>query len=105
MYAAISCPPSMIGKIAKNQQTALKIASFPFYEWGTVKGHVDNLSLTPDEKGFFSIKISIDNFGKLNHLTQVGMDGNASILLEEKTFYDYFFRRIKRIYYKATMAN
>lgn len=104
-YAYLTCPPSMIGKIKKNQQAALKIASFPFYEWGTVKAHIDNISLMPDEKGNFSVKMIIDNTGKLNNLLQVGMNGNAIILLEEKTFYDYFFRRIKKLYYKTTMNN
>ncbi len=105
LYAAIACPPSIIGKIKKYQRVALKIASFPFYEWGTAQGHINNLSLTPDEKGNFSIKITIDNFGKLNHLVQIGMNGNAIVILEEKTFYEYFFRTIKKLYYKTTMAN
>jgi hypothetical protein len=105
MYASISCPPSLIGKIKKNQRAALKIASFPFYEWGVAKGYISNVSLTPDEKGNFSVKIIMDDFGKLANLTQIGMNGNASIILEEKTFYDYFFRRVKKTYYNATLAN
>jgi hypothetical protein len=102
-YALVKRPPSLIGKIRKNKQAVLKVASFPFYEWGTVKGHVDNLSLTPDESGNFSVKISLQNFGNLNNLLQIGMTGDATIILEEKTFYYYFFRKTKEIYYKATM--
>ena len=102
-YALVKRPPSLIGKIRKNKQAVLKVASFPFYEWGTVKGQVDNLSLTPDESGNFSVKISLQNFGNLNNLLQIGITGDATIILEEKTFYYYFFRKTKEIYYKATM--
>lgn len=105
LYASIDCPPSLIGKIKQHEQVALKITSFPFYEWGTAKGHVSNVSLTPNEKGSFFVKIAIDNFGKLNTLLQVGMNGNATIILEEKTFYEYFFRKVKKLYYKAAMEN
>ena len=97
-------PPSLIGKIRKDKQAVLKIASFSFYEWGTVKGHVDNLSLTADETGNFSVKISLQNFGNPDNLLQIGMTGNAAIMLEEKAFYYYFFRKTKETYYKATMG-
>ncbi len=102
-YASVDCPASMIGKIKKGQIVALKVSSFPFYEWGTAKGNVDNVSLTPDEKGNFSIKINITDVGKLNNLLQIGMNGNASIVLEERTFYDYFFRKLKKTYHKMIM--
>ncbi|MEI8204906.1 MAG: hypothetical protein WCH34_17935 [Bacteroidota bacterium] len=103
MYAWIQSPASLIGRIAKDEKVVLKVASFPFYEWGTIKGHVFNQSLTPDEKGCFSVKIAIDDAGKLKTLIQAGMNGDATIILEEKTFYDYFFRKIKKTFYKATM--
>lgn len=103
MYAWVKSPASLIGKIAKDERAVLKVASFPFYEWGTVKGHVYNQSLTPDENGYFSVKISIDNPGKMKNLLQLGMNGNTTIILDEKTFYEYFFRKVKKTYYKATL--
>ncbi len=102
LYALVKSPPSQIGKLKINKQVVLKVASFPFYEWGGMKGHIENLSLTPDETGKFSVKISIDDFGKLKTLMQIGMNGDATIILEEKTFYHYFFRNMKKVYYEAT---
>lgn len=103
MYAWVKSPPSLIGKIAKNEQVVLKVASFPFYEWGAARGHVDNLSLTPDENGHFFVKVAIDDFGKLNNLVQLGMNGDATVIMQERTFYEYFFRKVKKAYFR-TMA-
>ena len=37
---------------------------------------MDNLSLTPDENGVFSMKVAIDDFGHLKNLVQFVMNGN-----------------------------
>ena len=105
LYALVKSPASKIGRLTINRQVKLKVASFPFYEWGTMGGHIENLSLTPDETGNFSVKICIDNFGNLKNLMQIGMNGDAAIILEEKTFYYYFFHHIKETYYNATKQN
>ncbi len=103
LYAQSKCPPSLIGRIAKNNRVILKISSFPFYEWGTLAGHIGNLSLTPDENGKFSVKIAIDNFGKMNKMIQPGMDGSATVISAERTFYEYVFYNAKKAYHKAAM--
>jgi len=102
-YAWVKAPASLIGKILTGEKVVLKVASFPFYEWGTVQGHISNQSLTPDENGNFSVKISLENLAKFKGRIQVGMDGNATIILDEKTFFNYFFRKVKKTYYKAAM--
>ncbi|HRH65387.1 MAG TPA: HlyD family secretion protein [Bacteroidia bacterium] len=102
LYAWVKSPPALVGRVKPNHRAVLKISSFPFYEWGTLQGHVDNLSITPDETGSFSLKVAIDNFGHLNNLVQIGMNGNLTIILEEKTFYQYLFNDMKKVYYEAT---
>ena len=103
LYSSVSCPPTMIGKIRKGQPAYLKVATFPAYEWGSAKGHIDNHSLTYDEKGDFNIRIAIDEYRKLEHMLQPGMIGNVTVVLQERTFFQYFFRTINRTYYKVTM--
>lgn len=61
LFATASCPPSLIGKLALNQQVFLKVATFPSYEYGSVTGHVERLSLTADEKGNFTVRIALDD--------------------------------------------
>jgi hypothetical protein len=101
VYSSVSCPPSFIGKIKAGQDVYLKIASFPFYEWGSVKSKIHNLSLSPDEKGNFNLNIRIEDPGNLKGLLQSGMNGNAIIILDEKSIMEYFFRNVKKVYYSS----
>ncbi len=103
LYSLTSASPALVGKLARNQDAFLKIATFPSYEWGAVRGHIDNISLTPDEKGNFNVKVVLDDMRKLKGRLQSGMNGNATIVLSERTFFEYFFRDIKRTWYRATM--
>ena len=48
------------------------------------------------------MKVAIDDFGHLKNLVQIGMNGNLTIILEEKTFYQYLFNDMKKKYYEAT---
>ena len=99
LYATTVSPPSLIGKLQRGQTAFLKVATFPAYEWGAAKGHLDYLSLTPDEKGGFNVKIAIDEQRRLANRLSPGMNGIVSVQLDEKTFFQYFFRNMKRMEY------
>lgn len=101
-YALVNSPPSKVGRLKSGKAVVLKVASFPFYEWGTLKGYIENVSLTPDENGKFLVKVFIQGYGRLKNLIQLGMNGDATVILEEQTIYDYFFRGLKRKYHNVT---
>jgi len=105
VYAWIKSPAALVGRIIKNKKTVLKVSSFPSYEFGTLTGHIDNLSITPDETGNFLVRVIIDDYGILDNMVKVGMDGEAAIIVDEKTFYQYFFLRIKKEYYKVSLKS
>ncbi len=96
LYATAVSPSSLIGKLRKGQTAFLKVATFPAYEWGAAKGHVEQLSLTPDEKGGFNVRISLDEHRRLANRLQPGMDGVMAIQLHERTFFQYFFRNLQK---------
>ncbi len=97
-YAFIKCPPASAGKLNRGQQCHLKVASFPFYEWGIVRGRIAEQSLTPDESGNYNIKIRLTDLGKLDSRLFPGLSGAAVIIIEEKTLLQYFFRSVKKKY-------
>jgi len=103
LYSLIVSPPSLVGKLAVKQPVFLKVATFPSYEWGVIAGHIDNISLTPDEKGTFNVKVAFDDMRKMKGYLQSGMDGNATVVLSERTFFEYFFRDLKKGWHSATM--
>lgn len=96
LYATAVSPGALIGKLRHGQIVYLRIASFPAYEWGAAKGHIERLSLTPDEKGGFSVRVAIDEERRLAHRLQGGMDGRMAIQLHERSFFQYFFRSMRR---------
>lgn len=100
-YAFVKCPPSSMGRIKKGMKSLLKVSSFPYYEWGTVEGHIMHLSLTADENGLYNIHINLDKPGRLeNHLFS-GLTGKALIVLEERTLLHFFFYKLSEQYHRV----
>jgi len=96
LYASAVSPPSIIGKLKKGQTAYLKVTTFPSYEWGAAAGHIQSMSLTPDEKGRFNVKITVDDARKLANRLRPGMDGTMAVQIDERTFFQYFFRNLKK---------
>lgn len=97
-YGFIKCPPGVAGKLKLGQISHLKVLSFPFYEYGTILGHLRDISFSPDEKGEYNIQLGIDQAGRLEGLLQPGLTGTAVIIIEEKTLLQYFFYKVKKHY-------
>ncbi len=96
LYASASIPPEQIGFVKEGAPVILNVATFPHYEWGAVEGRIQTLSLTPDEKGDYPIRVEITNTGKLKGRLQVGMNGELSIPVEEKSFFGYVFEKVRK---------
>lgn len=95
LYASASIPPEKIGLIKEGAPVLLKVSTFPHYEWGAVGGRIQTLSLTPDEKGGYPIRVEITDAGKLEGRLQAGMSGEVSIPVEEKSFFGYVFEKVR----------
>lgn len=95
-YARGEVRPNAIGKFKEAQKAALKINSFPHFEWGTINGDIEALSKSPNENGNFIMRLKISDYGNLENMVQVGMDGMATILIEEKSFAAHILHKFKR---------
>lgn len=100
-YAFLKCPPDLVGKLQAQQVCHLKVLSFPFYEYGSVPGHIRHISLTPDEGGQYNLYVALGDPGRLKGLLQPGMNGTAVVIIEEKTLLQYFFRNLKKGYHRV----
>jgi multidrug efflux pump subunit AcrA (membrane-fusion protein) len=100
-YAFIKCPPSAAGKLKEGMKVHLKVASFPYYEWGVAEGHVSSKSISPDENGEYNMQVSLDHLKRLEGMLFPGLDGTAVLILEEKTLFQYFFRDLAKAYHRA----
>lgn len=104
-YGFIKCPPSVVGKIRQQQDCYLKVASFPFYEWGTLKGKTTGISAAPDENGAFNINVSFATNTPMQPLLQAGLTGQAVIIIDNKTLLQYFFRSTAKRYHQFTKGD
>jgi len=48
-----------VGKLQAQQPCHLKVFSFPFYEYGSVPGHIRQISLSPDESGQYNLYVAL----------------------------------------------
>ncbi len=101
VFAFLKCTPDKIGKLRQGMSCHLKVSTFPFYEYGSAKAHVNMISHTPDEEGLYNLYLALDDPGQLKGLLQPGMNGTAVLIIEEKTLLQFFFRELKRQYHHA----
>lgn len=96
LYAYTQVNSSRIGQVKVGQTVVLKLDAYPVYEWGTVRGQVSQVSITPDEKGLFNVQVQLTDYQRLNNRVRIGMQGNCNIIFDERTLYEYTFRNFRK---------
>jgi len=97
LYAHAQVNSSQIGKVQAGQPVVMKMDAYPVYEWGAVSGKVSEVSLTPDEKGLFNVRVQLVDQQKLQNRLKIGMQGKSNIIADERTIYGYLFRKFKKV--------
>lgn len=95
--ARLKTPAQNSGKIKKGQKVNIKLNNYPDQEFGVLKGEIENMSLIPDQEGFYRIDVSMPNdlktsYGKTLDFRQE-MTGIAEIITED-------LRLMERIFYR-----
>jgi multidrug efflux pump subunit AcrA (membrane-fusion protein) len=97
LYAHAQVNSSQIGKVQAGQLVVMKMDAYPVYEWGSVSGKVSEVSLTPDEKGLFNVRVQLVDQQKLQNRLKIGMQGKSNIIADERNIYGYLFRKFKKV--------
>ncbi len=97
LYAHAQVNSSQIGKVQVGQEVVMKMDAYPVYEWGAVSGKVREVSLTPDEKGLFNVRVQLTDQQKLKNRLKIGMQGKSNIIADERNIYGYLFRKFKKV--------
>ena len=94
-YAQIIIPQSNFGKVAVGKQVLLKFASYPFQEYGAVKGKVAFISHIPTDSGYLAKVVLIDGLNT-NYKKQIqyrdGLVAQGEIITKD-------LRLLQRFYY------
>jgi hypothetical protein len=85
------------GKIRKGQEAQLRFINYPDQEYGYVSGIVQQLSPTPDQRGYYKVYIQLPkglttSYGI--HLSkEITLRGKAEIVIENKRLLDKLLSR------------
>lgn len=96
LYAYTQVNSSQIGKVKVGQEVVMKLDAYPVYEWGGATGSVSEVSLTPNEKGMFNVRVQMEGLQKLRGRLNIGMQGKANIVTDERTIFGYLFRKFQK---------
>jgi len=99
----VSLPIRNSGKVKVGQKVLIKLANYPFEEWGSLEGKITNISEVPKqgEESYYTLYIEIENletsYGKEVDFKQE-MQGTAEIIVEELTVLQRIFYQLRKAF-------
>jgi multidrug resistance efflux pump len=98
----IKAPIQNAGKISVGQNVNIKLANYPYNEFGILNGIVENISLFPDKEGNYFVDVTLDkelitSYNKKIEFQQE-MSGKAEIITEDLRLIERFFYQLKNIF-------
>ncbi len=96
-FAEIVIPQSNFGKVAVGQQVLLKFQSYPFQEYGSIRGKIEFISHIPSDSGYFA-KVGLTNGLMTNYKKPIqyrdGLLANAEIITRDMRLLERFYYNI-----------
>jgi multidrug efflux pump subunit AcrA (membrane-fusion protein) len=97
----LNLPQANLGKIKVGQEVLIKFAGYPFQEYGSVRGRIQNVADVPDRNGTFLAKISLPaglrtQYGKTIQYRS-GMTATAEVITEDTRLIEKVFYAIRKV--------
>ena len=94
-------PSTNSGKIIPGEKVLIKLDNYRYQEYGIVEGRVQNISLSPDEKGNYYVDVILPRGLKTSYNKNLSFDkelkGNAEIVTEDLRLIERFFYQIRKL--------
>jgi len=101
LVGRMSVPPTNSGKIVPGEKVLIKLDNYRFQEYGIVEGKVQNISLSPDDKGNYYVDVILPRGLKTSYDKNLPFDkelkGNAEIVTQDLRLIDRFFYQIRKL--------
>lgn len=103
-FAEMNIPQYNMGKVKVGQEVLIKLKSFPYEEYGMVRGRIAYLADVPYRDSVFVSKVDL-NKGAFSQLKKPltlknGMTADAEIITEDATLLNRLFRSVNKMIYK-----
>lgn len=100
--AKLKCPAQNSGKLKIGQTVNIKLENYPDTEFGTLNGSIKNISLVPDNEGYYLVDVQLPKTlitsYKKNIEFKQDMSGNAEIITEDMRLIERFFYQLKNVF-------
>ncbi|MEC5395939.1 HlyD family secretion protein [Bergeyella sp. RCAD1439] len=97
----MSVPATNSGKIVQGEKVLIKLDNYRYQEYGIVEGRVQNISLTPDDKGNYYVGVILPKGLKTSYNKMLPFDkelkGNAEIVTKDLRLIERFFYQIRQL--------
>lgn len=99
----VTLPIQNSGKVKVGQRVIIKLANYPFQEWGSLKGTIANISEVPkqEEDIYYTLYIEMEglktSYGKQIEFKQE-MRGSAEIVVEELSILQRIFYQLRKTF-------
>ncbi|WEK20228.1 MAG: HlyD family efflux transporter periplasmic adaptor subunit [Candidatus Pedobacter colombiensis] len=100
-FGEVHIPQYNMGKVKTGQRTLIKMRSFPFEQYGLIRGKVNYISDVAFKDSVFIAKISFEHFENKDPEHRImlknGMQGDAEIVTEESSLLQRFMRNVTKM--------
>lgn len=100
-FGEIQIPQYNMGKIRKGERTLVKLKSYPFEQYGMIRGRLTFISDVAYKDSVFIAKVSFEKFENKDPNRKIvlknGMQADAEIITEESSLLQRFFRNITKM--------
>jgi len=100
-FGEIQIPQYNMGKIQLGQKTLVRLRSFPYEQYGMIRGKLNYISEVAYRDSVFIAKVSFESFEDKEQNRKIvlknGMQGEAEIITEESSLLQRFFRSITKV--------
>ncbi|QIL40277.1 HlyD family efflux transporter periplasmic adaptor subunit [Pedobacter sp. HDW13] len=100
-FGEMQIPQYNMGKIHRGERTLIKLKSYPFEQFGTIRGRLTYISDVAYQDSVFIAKVSFEKFENKDKYNKIvlknGMLADAEIITEESSLLLRFFRNIKKM--------
>lgn len=101
LVGRMQVPAINSGKITKGEKVLIKLDNYRFQEYGIVEGRVQNISLSPDDKGNYYVDVVLPKGLKTSYNKNLTFDkelrGNAEIVTQDLRLIERFFYQMRKL--------
>lgn len=101
LLGKMQVPAQSVGKIEAGQRVLIKLDNFPYQQFGTLRGEVVSLSVSPDAEGSYVIYVSLPDGMETSYDRELSLTqellGTAEIITEDMSIAERLFFKFKSI--------